>query len=292
MVELCRCTLAPHRQRSYFVGSSIELPHSLATKLRPPRKGIPVTVMIERSIMCRLFRTSPAISAAGMLACVLVTGCTPNYSPDTYASAAAQQANKVDQGIIVGVRAVQISADTTLATATGAAAGGVAGSTVGAGAGSALGAVGGTVAGAVVGNVVGHAQGDTGGFEYIVKKPNGDMLSVTQQDPAPLGIGAHVLIIEGAQARVVPDYTVPVVVEDLHPEAAKPTVAATTPATSAPVAAPPVTAVVVATPLPAPQPITPPPAGGDQKPTPAPDAGTPPPAKPADAPAAKPASGS
>jgi outer membrane lipoprotein SlyB len=251
--------------------------------------------MIERSIMCRLFRTSPAISAAAMLACVLATGCTPNYSPDTYASAAAQQANKVDQGIVVGVRAIQISADTTLATATGAAAGGVAGSTVGAGAGSALSAVGGTVAGAVVGNVVGHAQGDTGGFEYIVKKSNGDLLSVTQQDPAPLGIGAHVLIIEGAQARVVPDYTVPVVVEDLHPEGAKPAVTAAvtpTPAPSATPASPPVTAAVVATPLPAPQPITPPPASADQKPAAAPDAGTPPPAKPADAPVAKPASGS
>jgi outer membrane lipoprotein SlyB len=251
--------------------------------------------MIERSIMCRLFRTSPAISAAAMLTCVLATGCTPNYSPDTYASAAAQQANKVDQGIIVGVRAIQISADTTLATATGGAAGGVAGSTVGAGAGSARGAVGGTVAGAVVGNVVGHAQGDTGGFEYIVKKSNGDLLSVTQQDPAPLGIGAHVLIIEGAQARVVPDYTVPVVVEDLHPEAAKPAAAAApaaTPVVPTPVITPPVAAAVVATPLPALQPVTPPPGSGDQKPAAAPDAGTPPPAKPADAPAAKPASGS
>jgi outer membrane lipoprotein SlyB len=252
--------------------------------------------MIERSIMCRLFRTSPAISAAAMLVCVLATGCTPNYSPDTYASVAAQQANKVDQGIIVGVRAIQISADTTLATTTGAAAGGVAGSTVGAGAGSALSAVGGTVVGGVVGNVVGHAQGDTGGFEYIVKKSNGDLLSVTQQDPAPLGIGAHVLIIEGTQARVVPDYTVPVVVEALHPEEAKPAAAATkppaTPAASTPVVIPPFTAAVVATPLPAPQsPVTPPPATGDQKPAAAPDAGTPPPAKP-DAPAARPASGS
>lgn len=245
--------------------------------------------------MCRLFRTSFAISAAALLASVLVTGCTPNYSPDTYASAAAQQANKVDQGIIVGVRAIQISADTTLATTTGAAAGAVAGSTVGGGTGSALGAVGGTLAGGVVGNVVGHASGDTGGFEYIVKKPNGDLLSVTQQDPAPLGIGAHVLIIEGAQARVVPDYTVPMVVEDLHPEGAKPaaTAAATPPATPV-VSTPAATAAVVTAPLAAPQPppATPPPAGADQKPAAAPEAGTPPPAKPEDAPAAKPASGS
>jgi outer membrane lipoprotein SlyB len=250
--------------------------------------------MIEQSIMCRHFRSGSAISVAAMLFGVLVTaGCAPNYSPDTYASAAAQQANKVDQGIIVGVRAIQISADTTLATATGAAAGGVAGSTIGEGAGSALGAVGGTVAGGVVGNVIGHAQGDTGGFEYIVKKPNGDLLSVTQKDPAPLGIGAHVLIIEGPQARVVPDYTVPVVVEALHPDEVKPA------AKSEPVATPlgtmPATAAaVVASPLPPPEPQPIPaaqPPAADQKPATPPDA-APPAAKPDDASMPKPASGS
>lgn len=245
--------------------------------------------------MCCLFRTALTTSTTATLLGVLLTGCTPNYSPDTYASAAAQQANKVDQGIIVGVRAIQISADTTLATASGGAAGAVAGSTLGGGATSALGAVGGTVAGGVVGNVIGHAAGDTDGFEYIVKKPNGDLLSVTQKDPMPLGIGAHVLIIEGAQARVVPDYTVPVVVEALHPDEVKPAAAAaatptapvpSTPATSAP-------AAVAATPLPSPQPPVPtaqPPAA-DQKPAAAPDSATSA-AKTDDTSSAKPASGS
>jgi outer membrane lipoprotein SlyB len=252
--------------------------------------------MVEQSVMCRHFRPGHAISAAAMLFGVFVTaGCAPNYSPDTYASAAAQLANKVDQGIVVGVRSVQISADTSLATATAGAAGGVAGSTIGAGAGSALGAVGGAVVGGVVGNAVGHAQGDTDGFEYIVKKPNGDLLSVTQKDPAPLGIGAHVLIIEGPQARVVPDYTVPVVVEDLHPEAAKPAATAAvahgtaatapaTPASTTPVVAQP--PVVVATPLPpatpvqlAPTPVSAapptPPTPTQQPPAPAPETAQP-----------------
>jgi outer membrane lipoprotein SlyB len=163
---------------------------------------------------------SPVV--AGFLVPCLLAGCQPSYSPDTYASAAAQQANKVDQGVIVGVRAVQISADTTLITGTTAAAGGIAGSAVGTGAGGAFGALGGTVAGGVVGNVVGHAQGDTDGFEYIVRKDNSnDMVSVTQKDVKPIGVGAHVLVIEGPQARLVPDYTVPVVSQPLHPEAPK-----------------------------------------------------------------------
>lgn len=179
--------------------------------------------------MPRPFRPSLAAGTAAVL-CILMAGCTPDYSPNIYAGNAAQQANKVNQGVIVGVRAVQISADTTLATATGGAAGGVVGSGFGEGTGSAVGAVAGTIAGGVVGNVVGHAAGDTDGFEYIVKKSNGDLLSVTQKDARPLGIGAHVLLIEGPQARIVPDYTVPVVVEALHPEDVKPAAAKTEPA--------------------------------------------------------------
>src|ERR1700754_3877483 len=157
------------------MNGSIELPHSVTRTIR-----IPSTAMIERSIMYRPLRTALAIGLAAV-PCALIAGCTPDYSPNTYASNAAQQANKVNQGVIVGVRAVQISADTTLATATGAAAGGVVGSGIGESTGSAVGAVAGTVAGGVVGNVVGHASGDTDGFEYIVKKANGDLLSVTDR---------------------------------------------------------------------------------------------------------------
>ena len=50
---------------------------------------------------------------------------------------------------------------------------------------------------------------DTSAFEYIVRKPNGDLLSVTQKDEVPLTLGQKVLVISGKQARVVPDYTVP-----------------------------------------------------------------------------------
>jgi outer membrane lipoprotein SlyB len=183
---------------------SIELPQSSA-KTMPFPLSFPAS---ERKAMPRMFSMCVTAVTAGLLASAFLTGCQPDYSPNTYASAAAQLANKVDQGIVVGVRAIQISADTTLATGTGAAAGGIAGSQVGGTAGSAFGALTGSVAGGVAGNVIGHAQGDTNGFEYIVRKDNGDLLSVTQKDAAPLAIGAKVLIIEGPQARVVTDYTV------------------------------------------------------------------------------------
>jgi outer membrane lipoprotein SlyB len=138
-----------------------------------------------------------------------VSGCGPTYSPDTYASNAAQQANKVEQGVVVGVRPVAVSAAGTVGTVTGAAAGGIAGSQVGTGPVSAFTSLGGALVGGLGGSAVEHVTADTTAFEYIVRKPNGDLVSVTQKDKTPLVLGQKVLVIAGVQARVVPDYTVP-----------------------------------------------------------------------------------
>jgi outer membrane lipoprotein SlyB len=139
-----------------------------------------------------------------------LAGCGPDYSPNTYASTAVQQANKVDQGILVGVREVGVSAAGTTGAVVGGAAGGIAGSQVGSGVGSAFGALGGSLVGGIAGSAAEHVTGDTRAFEYIVRKTNGDLLSVTQKDGIPLTIGQKVLVIAGNQARVVPDYTVPI----------------------------------------------------------------------------------
>ncbi len=144
-----------------------------------------------------------------VLVLAAVSGCGPTYSPDTYASNAAQQANKVEQGVIVGVRGVGVSAAGTVGTVTGAAAGGIAGSQVAAGPVSAFTSLGGALVGGIAGSTIEHATADTTAFEYIVRKPNGDLVSVTQKDKTPLVLGQKVLVIGGAQARVVADYTVP-----------------------------------------------------------------------------------
>lgn len=136
-------------------------------------------------------------------------GCGPDYSPNTYASNAVQQANKVDQGVIVGVREVGVSASGTTGAVIGGAAGGIAGAQAGTGTTSAFGALGGALVGGIAGSAAEHVVGDTRAFEYIVRKPNGDLLSVTQKDAEALAIGRKVLVIAGNQARVVPDYTVP-----------------------------------------------------------------------------------
>ena len=152
-----------------------------------------------------------------MFRCLLIyaavatlAGCGPSYSPNTYATDAVQQAAKVDQGVIVGVRKVDISASGTTGAVVGGAAGGVAGSQVGEGAQKALTTLGSTLVGGIAGSSAEHVISDTTAFEYVVREPKGDLVSVTQKDSVPLAIGQKVLVIAGKQARVVPDYTVAV----------------------------------------------------------------------------------
>lgn len=188
--------------------------------------------------MIRLART-------GAIFAVLVgmAGCGPDYSPNTYSSNAVQQANKVEPGIIVGVRQIGVSAAGVVGAATGAAAGGVAGAQApGGGLGSAFGAIGGGLVGGLIGNSVEHVAGDTQAYEYIVREPNKDLVSVTQKDKTPLKIGTKVLVIAGNQARIVPDYTVPIENQPpgtplaTKPPEAGPDAAAATPAAEAPAA--------------------------------------------------------
>lgn len=144
----------------------------------------------------------PIIALAALL------GCAPDYSPNTYSGNAVQQANKVEPAVVIGFRQVKISANGTIGALTGGAAGGVLGSQVDAsGITSALGTVGGTLAGGIVGTTIEHATGDTTGWEYIVRKPNGDLLSLAQRESTPIPLGQRVLVITGNQARIVPDYS-------------------------------------------------------------------------------------
>jgi outer membrane lipoprotein SlyB len=137
-----------------------------------------------------------------------LAACGPRYTPDSYATRAVQQANKVEQGTVVGRRLVRVSAEGSTGAATGAAAGGVVGATApGGGIVSALGGVGGALVGGLVGTAAEHTVIDTRAYEYVVRTAKGDLLSVTQSDTTPLAIGQNVLLIAGNQARIVPDYT-------------------------------------------------------------------------------------
>lgn len=139
-----------------------------------------------------------------------LAGCSERFSADAYSVRAVQQANRVEQGTVAGVRRVQIVAGGELGAASGAAAGGAVGGATGTTRiGTALGAVGGALVGGLVGTTAERVAANTEGFEYVVRKANNELVSVTQRDERPIPVGTRVLVIAGAQARIVPDYTVP-----------------------------------------------------------------------------------
>jgi outer membrane lipoprotein SlyB len=139
-----------------------------------------------------------------------LVACGPRYSPDAYATRAVQQMNRVEQGVVIGRRNVTVQAEGTAGAATGGAAGGIIGSqTPGGNMAAAIGAVGGALVGGLLGTAAERVAGDTTAFEYIVRKTNGDLVSVTQRDAVPLQVGLRVLVIAGTQARIIADYTVP-----------------------------------------------------------------------------------
>lgn len=152
----------------------------------------------------------PAPSLALIALAAPLAACGPSYSPNTYATNAMQQAAKVEQAVVVGVRPVRVSASGTIGAATGAAAGAAVGAAVpGSDLARSLTGISGGLVGGAVGTGVEHLGGDGRAFEYILRKPNGDLLSVTQRDKVPLSLGEKVLVIAGPQARVVKDYTAP-----------------------------------------------------------------------------------
>ena len=148
---------------------------------------------------------------AALLGLLLLAACKPDYSPDTYASTSVQQAAKVDQGTVVGARRVAVTASGAVGGTAGAAAGAAVGASIpGGSVRSTLTAIGGGLVGGAVGVGIERATGDTFAYEYIVRKANGELVSVTQKDEAPMSFGQRVLVIAGPQARIVPDYTVKV----------------------------------------------------------------------------------
>ncbi|MGK7863848.1 hypothetical protein [Falsiroseomonas sp. E2-1-a4] len=212
----------------------------------------------------------PRILPLLLLPVLALAACRPSYSPDDYATAAVQQMNRVEQAVIIGRRQVTVTADGNTGAATGGAAGGIMGSQApGGNMAGAIGAVGGALVGGLFGAATERVAGSTTAVEYIVRKTNGELLSVTQRDEVALVIGERVLVIAGAQARIVPDYTQPV------PDEADRSATPTTLPPSVPQAAP------APPPPPVPQAAEPP-----APPAPRPMGEAPPPGSPAPAEAA------
>jgi outer membrane lipoprotein SlyB len=145
-----------------------------------------------------------------LLPLLALPACGPRFSPDAYATRAVQQMNRVEQGVVIGRRQVTVQAEGATGAATGGAAGGIIGAqTPGGNMAGAIGAVGGALIGGLFGSAAERVAGETTAFEYIVRKTDGALVSVTQRDERPLEVGLRVLVIAGTQARIVADYTLP-----------------------------------------------------------------------------------
>lgn len=154
----------------------------------------------------------PARGASTIILALAVTwllaGCQDRYSPNTYTPGAMQQAAKVDRAVVESLRAVdvhQAGLGSGIGVGAGAAGGAIAGAQAGNGSGSAAAALGGALIGGAIGLFAEDAATATQGYEYILRKENGDLMSIAQKDEQPLTVGQKVLIVYGWQARVIPD---------------------------------------------------------------------------------------
>jgi outer membrane lipoprotein SlyB len=141
-------------------------------------------------------------------AVTILLGCARDYSPNTYSPGGMQQANKVERAVVQNVREVDVKDPSLgLGTAAGAAAGGIAGSQIGKGGGNAIATLGGVLIGGAIGWLAEQEANATTAYEYILEKPNGDLVTLAQKQEQPFAVGDHVFILYGVQARVIPDST-------------------------------------------------------------------------------------
>lgn len=129
-----------------------------------------------------------------LTACYL-SACGIGNTNTSYESYQVGAQGTVETGRIISMTPVQINGDSAIGTLAGAGMGGAAGSMIGGN--TAINIIGG-VAGAVVGGMIGSATEkaitkDTA-YEFIIQKPNGQMISVVQTNELNLRPGDQVLI--------------------------------------------------------------------------------------------------
>lgn len=148
-----------------------------------------------------------AATAAILAATTGLAGCASGVGANQYGREQVGTINRVEEGVIVAARAVQIEGrqNAAVGTAAGAAIGGIAGSTVGGGdAANAAGAIGGAVIGGILGNTIERGATGAKGISYTVRKANGELINITQGADIVLQVGQRVFIEYGARARIVP----------------------------------------------------------------------------------------
>ena len=139
------------------------------------------------------------------ISCLCLFSCAQDINSDSYQLSSVGEASRVEKGVIVDVREVQIQGNDQAGTLAGGLAGGVAGSTIGRGRGSVLASVGGAVLGALVGGLTQKELTQQKALQYIVRLTNGEMITVIQGMKNPLSVGQKVFVLYGPETRLIAD---------------------------------------------------------------------------------------
>ena len=140
------------------------------------------------------------------LSCLLVSGCSNEFSGDNYTSKNAGEVSKTNEGTIISMRKVSLKSDggPGAGALVGGVGGGLLGSAFGKGGGKALGVAAGALLGGVAGNAIENRSQD--GIEYMVKLDSGATVALAQGPTPALSVGQRVFVIhsEKGKSRVVP----------------------------------------------------------------------------------------
>ncbi len=133
-----------------------------------------------------------------------LVGCAPTNTNTAYSGAAIGRAAYVSQGVILSMREVTVSTQSSgIGTAVGIGAGGVAGSAIGGGTrANILGAIGGAVIGGLVGAAVDNQVNRGVATEFIIREDTGATIAVVQTNEERFGIGEYITIIRGDRTRL------------------------------------------------------------------------------------------
>ena len=128
---------------------------------------------------------------------LLMSACTSNINSDHYTTSSVGMATAARICTVVSVRQVTVQSENGVGTLFGAGLGGVAGSAIGG-----LGAIGGALAGGIAGGAAQDALSKQGGYEYVVKLENGQLMTLTQGQDVLLSPGQRCMLLSGNPARL------------------------------------------------------------------------------------------
>lgn len=142
---------------------------------------------------------------AALLAALALAGCASHATNTTLPPAAIGQVANVTYGTILAERQVAIEGHSDgVGAIAGAAVGGTAGSFIGGDVRSnILAAIGGAALGGLAGNAAQNALNGGAATEFIIREDDGQTISVVQSNEQHLRTGERVMIIRGAETRLM-----------------------------------------------------------------------------------------